>query len=326
LKAAVAGLACLLVMPVVFIGAAVGALGSAGGPNPTALGAIPAGYLALYQAAAAESCPGLSWTVLAAIGTVESDNGQSSLPGVRAGANPAGAEGPMQMLASTFAAYAQPVPPGGAQPPSPYDPTDAVYAAARDLCVNGAADPARLAGAVFAYNHDPAYVTQVLDLASAYAGVDDQGAADQAPDGPAAAAVAFALGQLGAPYRWGGDGPGGFDCSGLTRAAYRAAGITLPRSAQAQFNAGPPFGPDRPIQAGDLVFFGAGASAVSHVGLVVGRAANRSWQMVDAPHAGAAVRVEVFTATPGAAWGAEGYLGATRPWVAVPAAPAPSSP
>ena len=96
----------------------------------------PPAMLALYQAAAA-TCPGLPWTILAAIGTVESDNGQSTLPGVHSGANAAGAEGPMQFEPATFAEYDEPVPPGGAVPPSPYDPTDAVYAAARLLCANG---------------------------------------------------------------------------------------------------------------------------------------------------------------------------------------------
>jgi hypothetical protein len=52
---------------------------------------IPTGMLVLYQAASA-TCPGLPWTVLAAIGTVESDNDQSTLPGVHSGANAAGAE------------------------------------------------------------------------------------------------------------------------------------------------------------------------------------------------------------------------------------------
>ena len=51
--------------------------------------------LALYQEAAI-TCPGLPWTILAAIGTIESDNGQSTLPGVHSGTNSAGAEGPMQ--------------------------------------------------------------------------------------------------------------------------------------------------------------------------------------------------------------------------------------
>ena len=74
---------------------------------------------------------------------------------------------------------------------------------------------------------------------------------------PAArAAVAFARSQLGQPYRWAGNGAadGGFDCSGLTSASYAAAGIPIPRTAQAQFNAGPRVPPDQPIRAGDLVF------------------------------------------------------------------------
>jgi hypothetical protein len=57
--------------------------------------------LALYQEAAA-TCAGLRWTVLAAIGIIESDNGQSDLPGVHSGANAAGAEGPMHFEPATF--------------------------------------------------------------------------------------------------------------------------------------------------------------------------------------------------------------------------------
>ena len=63
---------------------------------------IPPAMLALYQQAAA-TCPGLPWAILAAIGTVESDNGQSTLPGVHSGANAAGAEGMMQFEPATFA-------------------------------------------------------------------------------------------------------------------------------------------------------------------------------------------------------------------------------
>ncbi len=144
-------------------GGTTGAAGWTGGRVPT----IPPPMLALYLAAAATTCPGLPWTVLAAIGTVESDNGQSSLPGVRSGANAAGAEGPMQFEPSTFAAYALPVPPGGELPPSPYDATDAVYAAARMLCADGARNGADLPAAVFAYDHSTSYVITVLSLAGA---------------------------------------------------------------------------------------------------------------------------------------------------------------
>ena len=145
--------------------------------QPTATAAatskIPPAMLALYQQAAA-TCPGLPWTILAAIGTVESDNGQSNLPGVHSGANAAGAEGPMQFEPATFAAYDEPVPPGGADPPSPYDPTDAVYAAARLLCANGGAGGADLSGAVYAYNH-----SAVLRGAGAGAGPDLRGGVDR---------------------------------------------------------------------------------------------------------------------------------------------------
>jgi hypothetical protein len=138
--------------------------GDPGGPGPSA---IPPSMLALYQTAAS-TCAGLSWTVLAAIGTVESHNGQSDLPGVHSGANEAGAEGPMQFEPPTFARYDLPVPPGGVAPPSPYDPVDAVFAAARMLCADGAGSPASLGQAVFDYNHSGAYVAQVLALARRY--------------------------------------------------------------------------------------------------------------------------------------------------------------
>src|SRR5437588_1792281 len=117
---------------------------ASGGPaSGRAVASIPPTWLDLYRQAAA-TCPGLPWTVLAGIGTVESDNGQSSAAGVRSGANFAGAEGPMQFEPSTFSSYAV-VGPGGADPPSPYDPVDAVYSAARLLCTDGGGDPATIA-------------------------------------------------------------------------------------------------------------------------------------------------------------------------------------
>jgi cell wall-associated NlpC family hydrolase len=262
--------------------------------------------VALYQQAAG-TCSGLPWTVLAAIGTVESGNGTSDLPGVHAGANPAGAEGPMQFEPATFAAYDTPVPPGGAQPPSPYDPTDAVFAAARLLCANGAAGGTDLAGAVFAYDHDQGYVDKVLGLAAAY-GEASTGAASAGQ-----AAADWALAEVGTPYQWGGETPGvAFDCSGLVQAAYRAVGLALPRVAQAQFDAGPRLAPGTPLEPGDLVFFGDGPDEVSHVGIYLGSTAGRP-TMVDAPHAGADVRVEPFPTTIGDPFGQDLYVGATRP-------------
>jgi cell wall-associated NlpC family hydrolase len=299
---------------------------AADGIEPTALASteIPAGMLALYRAAAA-TCPGLSWTVLAAIGTVESGNDTSDLPGVHSGANGAGAEGPMQFEPDTFAAYDEPVPAGGADPPSPYDPTDAVYAAARLLCADGASGGADVPAAVFAYNHDTAYVTKVLSLAQSYgqaappsepaasAGAALAGAAGPGAAGVGAIAAAWALGQVGTPYIWGGETPGvGFDCSGLTQAAYRMAGLALPRVAQDQFDASPALPSGTELQPGDLVFFGSGPRDVSHVGIYLGVQGGRPY-MVDAPHTGADVRVESFPTVPGAKWGADIFVGATRP-------------
>ncbi len=271
-------------------GTVAGGAPGSGGVQPGA--AIPTGWLALYQQAAASACAGLPWSVLAAIGTVETGSGQSDAPGVWSGANAAGAEGPMQFEPATFAAYAT-VGPGGLRPASPYDPADAVYTAAALLCANGAGSPSGLRGAVVDYNHSDAYVNTVLTLSIAIG--EDPGAS-----GTVVAALSFAARQLGTPYVWGGTGNGGFDCSGLAQVAYRSAGIILPRVAQDQFDAGPAVTSGSTVRPGDLIFFGPGPGSVDHVGLYVG-----AGEMIDAPHTGAAVRFD------SAAW--PGLVGATRP-------------
>jgi len=294
-KAAACICALMLGVAVLAGGAAAGVSGLLGGDGTgsgiNAGPAIPSDYLLLYESAAA-TCPGLSWVVLAAIGTIESDNGQSTLPGVHAGANSAGAEGPMQFEPATFATYAQPIPAGGARPASPYDPVDAIYAAARDLCANGARDGHNLDSAIFNYNHAIWYVTDVLSLAAKYAATF--------PTGAAARAVDYALSQRGVPYLWGGDGNGGFDCSGLVQASYQHAGISLPRTAQEQYDAGPRLPAGTVPQPGDLVFYGTSTSNITHVGIVI----DTHGDMVDAPHTGANVRTEPI-------WPA--VIGAIRP-------------
>ncbi|MHB1486589.1 MAG: C40 family peptidase [Acidimicrobiales bacterium] len=91
------------------------------------------------------------------------------------------------------------------------------------------------------------------------------------------------------------------------------AGITLPRVAQDQSDAGPQLPAGTPLEPGDLVFFGSGPGDVFHVGLYIGVENGRT-VMVDARHTGADVRVEPFPTMPGAAWGASDvYAGATRP-------------
>ena len=132
-----------------------------------------------------------------------------------------------------------------------------------------------------------------------------------APSGPvsgrAGQIVAFARSSLGLPYTYGAESPGRtFDCSGLTQAACASAGISIPRVAQDQYNAGPRIG--NPVNPGDLVFFGSGAGSISHVGIYIG-----GGQQIDAPHTGAFVRTESCPTTIGGSWGSDILVGATRP-------------
>jgi cell wall-associated NlpC family hydrolase len=91
------------------------------------------------------------------------------------------------------------------------------------------------------------------------------------PEGPVSGsgvgveALNAAIDQLGKPYQWGAEGPGSFDCSGLTSWAFSRAGVTLPRSSSQQANVGQSVSRGE-IRAGDLVFF---YSPVSHVGIAV---------------------------------------------------------
>jgi hypothetical protein len=121
-------------------------------------------YLQLFQAAAARYCPSLSWTVLAAIGQIESADGQN------VGPSSAGALGPMQFMPGTWAAWGIDGF-GPAGPPDVMNPFDAVPSAARMLCADGAASgtQAGLRQAIFAYNHADWYVNEVLALAAKYA-------------------------------------------------------------------------------------------------------------------------------------------------------------
>jgi peptidoglycan DL-endopeptidase CwlO len=113
----------------------------------------------------------------------------------------------------------------------------------------------------------------------------------------AARAVAFAHRQQGKPYRWGAEGPHAFDCSGLTWAAWRAAGVPIPRSAAGQL-AGLPRVRGR-LQPGDLLIYPSRGPTRRHVALVVGRG-----RMVEAPARGVPVRSTSIR---------RGYLGAVRP-------------
>jgi membrane-bound lytic murein transglycosylase B len=138
---------------------------AAGQPTPsrTAVADIPAGYLRVYRTAGTRYR--IPWSVLAAIGKVESDHGRAQLPGVRSGSNWAGACGPMQLgcvagskAGNAWARYGH---------GRPHDPAAAIPAAARYLVDHGA--HRNLDQALFAYNHSWSYVARVKQLARRYA-------------------------------------------------------------------------------------------------------------------------------------------------------------
>ncbi len=145
----------------------VGAKGAAGdGVSARARAEIPPEYLRLYLQAAARH--GLDWAVLAGIGRVECDHGQDPDPScTQEGAvNSAGAGGPMQFLASTWAQYGVDV--EGDGPPDRWNPADAIFGAANYLRASGA--PANYRDAIYAYNHAWWYVAEVERWAAIYRG------------------------------------------------------------------------------------------------------------------------------------------------------------
>jgi hypothetical protein len=117
------------------------------------------------------------------------------------------------------------------------------------------------------------------------------------PSPRAARAVAYALRQRGKPYRWAAEGPEAFDCSGLTSAAWRAAGVSIPRTAAGQLADLPRVGGR--LHPGDLVIYPSRGPSRRHVALVVDRG-----RMVEAPGRGLPVRLVRLRG---------GWLGAVRP-------------
>ena len=105
------------------------------------------------------------------------------------------------------------------------------------------------------------------------------------PGGKAGVAVKFACAQIGKPYVWGADGPGGYDCSGLTSAAWRKAGVSLPHNAAAQRGVVKSV-KESDLRPGDLVFY---YGDIHHVGMYVGN----GW-LVHASRAGVPVLMKRY--------------------------------
>ncbi|WP_128433223.1 C40 family peptidase [Streptomyces cyaneus] len=118
---------------------------------------------------------------------------------------------------------------------------------------------------------------------SSDSGTSDSSTSDSSYATKAEKALAFARSQIGKPYVWGATGPDSYDCSGLTQAAWKAAGVDIPRVTYDQVNAGTTVSLSN-AQPGDLIFF---YDDVTHVGLYIGNG-----MMIHAPKPGAYVREE----------------------------------
>jgi len=323
-----------------------GCTGTVNQPTASAsANSIPSNYLKWYKTVGQQY--GIPWTILAGIGTEESDNGQSTLPGVHSGSNADGfgAAGPMQIGIggkSTNTWGGAPIHPAsevvdgvatdedGDGVADVYDPADAIAGAAKYLIEHGA--KTNVEDAIYAYNHAIWYVAAVEKYASEYAaggytvaaavtGCTPQTSAlasVTSPNQTVSAALQYAEEQLGKPYLFGGTGPDSFDCSGLVMMAYRSAGVYIPRTAEDQWLAGPTVSA-ADVEPGDLVFFvGAdgtpatpGHPAVAgHVGIVINA---KTHTMIDAYDTGTNVEIDTY-GLPTSKGGLSPVIGFTRPW------------
>lgn len=257
----------------------------------------------------------LSWVTLAGIGKASSDHarfGGDSLGGngtatkalgsvpLQGAAGEAPGEqrsGPMQLTQQEWKRVRGT---GSIQ-----DVDDAAIAAGRVLCANGTDLQQGLGWwkAIANYRDSDLFRQQVLGNAQLYAALS---LAPQTASTPSVRAVRFALDQLGLPYVWGGNGPdagaAGFDCSGLTKAAYDSAGVDLPRTADSQFRTEPAVPGNQQPKMGDLVFYGSPATRIHHVGLYLGNGL-----MINAPTQGMAVQIATYHVA------GDDYAGAGRP-------------
>ncbi|MFF4344720.1 C40 family peptidase [Kitasatospora sp. NPDC001540] len=361
------GFILLLVLVAAVLGATMSAqAGQAAQPGAvSSVAGIPPVLLSAYNNAVAHlpklrpNCSGMTWSLLAAIGEVESNqaagssiaaNGDISpaiygpaLDGSGTGGNTtamynasdaekqlaggsayARAAGPMQFMPATWISEGQDGNGDGVR--SPQNVFDATLTTATYLCGPGTADlgkPEQLRSAILRYNHSQVYVDQVLGWKATYDQMGQNvgnGSPIPADSARGQAVVAAAQREMAQniPYSWGGGGTAGpslgfcdgsngylngtcsashtvgFDCSGLSQYAYGQAGVSIARTAQAQYDGAPTKIPMSAglaaLQPGDLVFFslnpGSG-QGIYHVGIYVG-----GGQMINAPHTGANVRSE----------------------------------
>ena len=297
---------------------------------------IPADYLALFKKTGQQY--GVPWCLLAGISKVESNDGQSNLPGVHSGQNGfwcrrADADRHRRRLYQHLGRC--PRAPGvrGRQRCGHRRQRRrrgqclracgyAIAGAAKYLLAHGVQN--NVSGAIFAYNHLQSYVQTVLYWAGVYSrgGYTESNTTtvsapecltsaqtSAVPNQLVSTVIGYARGQLGKPYLWGGTGPDSVrllraDDDGLPGGWY----ISIPRTSQQQWAWGPKI-PASQVQPGDLVFF-AGSDGTStdpgHVGLVIGKG-----MMIEAYATGFPIRIS--------AYGTSAQRPATAPWSASPA-------
>lgn len=307
-----AGLSFVLLLVVgVYMTAGSLAGGAGSGPKALAKGSVPAAYSPLVQKWG-NLCSAINPALLAAQLYQESGFNPKAQ-------SPAAAQGIAQFIPGTWATHG--IDGDGDGKRDVWDPDDAIPSAAKYDCTlaeyvkdapgnpthnmlaayNAGAYAVIKYGGVPPYKETQNYVKTITELEKSFAApvtrVD--------PSQQAAGAIEYAQQKLGTPYLWGGTGTAGqggrFDCSGLTQAAYESVGITLPRVANDQYNAGPHPKRDE-LLPGDLVFFSddlTNSRAIRHVGIYVG-----GGYMIDAPRPGAVIRFDPID-TPD-------YFGATR--------------
>ncbi|PSK89954.1 NlpC/P60 family protein [Murinocardiopsis flavida] len=300
-------------------------------------------YVRAAQAleSAEPQCPGMRWQILAGIGKIESSllaghdispSGDVSPPmiGPRLDGSGTGgnttphydtdsgkwdsdtaydrAVGPNQHLPSgwdTFGADGN-----GDGTKDPHNAYDSAAASARELCLSAGeggvdfTDRDQLDTALFRYNRSRDYVSDVL------AEIDTFDVQPPIADGgPGSAqgrkAVEWALQHLGKPYVWGGVGPDGFDCSGLTMKAWAAAGVDIPRVTTDQYQAGQRVDKDA-LQPGDLLFYDTGGPGPppAHMTMYVG-----DGEMINAPSTGKNIRIDPVDSS----YYSPKFMGAVRP-------------
>ncbi|CAM2995742.1 C40 family peptidase [Saccharomonospora xinjiangensis] len=263
----------------------------------------------------------LSWVTLAGVGRTATDHGRvegGSLTDEGSMSEPIGtvevrdfadkvisepgAAGPLQLAPSVWNRF-KASPTGDA--PDIQDIDDAALTAGRALCDGGRdlSDGDDWLAGVSALQDEPLFLHRVLATANVYGTVSEK---RTKPDAAALKAVTFAIDKIGLPYVWGGNGTeqgdAGFDCSGLTTAAYASAGISMMRTAHTQYHSVPLVKRGDELRLGDLIFFGDPDTKIHHVGIYIGNN-----QMIDAPTFGQAVQVHNYR-KPG-----DNYAGAGRP-------------